>query len=61
MVFTSPPYNFGLDYENYKDGAEEGLFKDFYENGQLESKVYYESGQIDGMWEFYNKNEQLNT
>lgn len=22
LVFTSPPYNFGLDYENYKDGVD---------------------------------------
>jgi predicted methyltransferase len=21
LIFTSPPYNFGLDYENYKDGV----------------------------------------
>ena len=22
LIFTSPPYNFGLDYENHKDGIE---------------------------------------
>lgn len=28
LVFTSPPYNFGLSYENHKDGIEwEGYFK----------------------------------
>ena len=36
LIFTSPPYNFGLDYENHKDGTEwneyfDKLFKIFTE------------------------------
>jgi len=28
LVFTSPPYNFGLDYENHKDGTD---WKDYFD------------------------------
>lgn len=28
LIFTSPPYNFGLDYENYKDGTD---WSDYFE------------------------------
>ena len=47
------------DKGNYIDGKRDGLWEEYYENGQLRWKVNYKDEKFDGLWEEYNKNGQL--
>jgi len=39
---------------NYKDGEYDGLFEEFYENGQLKIRVNYIDGKEDGLYEEFD-------
>ena len=44
---------------NFKDGKEHGLWKLYYENGQLGIKVNFNDGKKDRVWEYYRQDGQL--
>ena len=44
----------------WKDGKREGLWKRYYENGQLSSEVNFKDGKRAGLWKEYDENGQLN-
>tara|TARA_Y100001936_G_scaffold253082_1_gene315693 strand:+ start:1502 stop:2479 length:978 start_codon:yes stop_codon:yes gene_type:complete len=44
--------------ETYKDGILNGLFEEYYPNGQLKTKVIYKNGRKDGLYESYWNNGQ---
>ena len=43
---------------SYKDGKQDGLFEQYYENGKLEVREYFKNGIQYGL-EFYNENGEL--
>jgi len=47
-----------ITIENYKDGILNGLFEEYYPNGQLMTKVLYKNGRKDGLYESYWNNGQ---
>ena len=44
---------------NYIDGKKEGLWEEYYDNGQLKAKGVYKEGKEDGTWEVFNEQGQL--
>ena len=49
-----------LQYEsNYKDGKENGFYKEWYENGQLRYEGNYKDGKEDGIHKGWYKNGQM--
>jgi len=42
-----------------KDGKWDGLYEDYWANGQLWEKGTYKDGEKDGLWESYHENGQL--
>ena len=47
---------------NFKDGKEEGLWKEYYDNGQVFEEIPYKDGKKEGMWRrYYYRNGQLET
>ena len=44
---------------NYKDGKLDGLFKEWYENGQLRIERTYKDDKADGLWKEWYENGQL--
>ena len=44
---------------NYKDGKLDGLFKEWYENGQLKEEGNYKDGERDGLQRHWYENGQL--
>ena len=44
---------------NYKDGILDGVWKSWYENGQLESEGIYKLDEPEGIWKSWYKNGKL--
>ena len=49
-----------MKYErNYIKGKEDGLWKGWYENGQLQYEMNYKYGKREGIWNYYNEAGKL--
>ena len=48
-----------ITIENYKNGILNGIFEEYYPNGQLMTKVLYKDGKEDGLFESYWNNGQV--
>ena len=44
---------------NYKNGKQEGEWKNYYENGKLAAIENYKNGKKEGEWKYYRKNGKL--
>jgi antitoxin component YwqK of YwqJK toxin-antitoxin module len=49
----------GLDEGNYKDGKLYGLWKSYWNNGELYYSCYFKDGKLDGLFESFYENGQL--
>ena len=49
----------GLYYKKYARVPFTGAVKDFYENGQLSSRLNYKNGEQDGLTEWFHENGQV--
>lgn len=47
--------NDSIDYNQYKDGKKDGLWREFDENDQLISEGYYTEGKANGLMKWYWK------
>lgn len=47
------------DIGNFIDGKKEGLWEEYYDNGQLKAKGVYKEGKEDGTWEVFNEQGKL--
>jgi len=47
------------DKGNYIDGKKDGLWEEYYDNGQLKAKGVYKEGKEDGIWEVFNEQGKL--
>lgn len=43
-----------------KNGKEEGLWEEYYDNGRLDRKGTYKDGKLNGISEHYYKNGKIN-
>ena len=41
-------------------GQKEGIWEEYYWDGQLRSKINYKDGKQEGLWEYFNKDGSLN-
>ena len=37
------------------EGKKDGLWEEYWDNGQLVYKGHYKDGKKDGLWEYFNK------
>jgi antitoxin component YwqK of YwqJK toxin-antitoxin module len=44
---------------SYLNGNKNGVWEEYYDNGQLLSKCSYLNGEMDGVWEYYNEDGSL--
>lgn len=44
---------------SYVDGLKEGIWEEYYDNGNLRSKGLYTKGKQNGVWVWYKKNGDL--
>ncbi|MAV88289.1 MAG: hypothetical protein CMM67_08585 [Rhodospirillaceae bacterium] len=61
-IFSNTPFTghvTGILNGKIKDGKWEGIWKHFYKNGPLGSKIYYENGKKEGPFETYHGNGQV--
>ena len=49
----------GICYEPYSNQPYTGVYTDYYENGQLESRINYKNGKREGFGERFHENGQL--
>jgi hypothetical protein len=60
--FTDVPFTgkvTGTENGMIKNGNREGLWRFYWDDGQLERKGNYKDGKTDGLWEFYREDGQL--
>ena len=43
------------------EGKKDGLWEEYWDNGQLVYKGHYKDGKKDGLWEWCDKNGKLKT
>ena len=50
-------YKFGRATKevNYKNGEMDGMYKEFYNNGELQRSINYKNGVMDGPMKYYNE------
>jgi len=49
----------GLDRGSFKNGKMEGLWVQYWRDGEVLSKCHYKNGERDGLWVEYHENGQL--
>ena len=54
-------FEIGINYNarNYKEGKKQGLYKEYYKNGQLISVGNYNDGKENGLWKYYKADGSL--
>lgn len=51
--------NDSINYNKYKNGKKDGLWREFHENGKLGAEVYFKDGEEVGIKRLYYENGQV--